>query len=124
MASLRRIAPVLPARDVVRSLEHYRRLGFTAEAYEPAGPDGPFYGFISSGGVELHLTRTPDLDAKANTSACYIYVEDADALHGAWMASGAEGRFTRPADTPYGLREFAHVDPDGNLIRVGSPLAR
>jgi hypothetical protein len=23
-------------------------------------------------------------------------------------------------DTEYGLREFAHIDPDGNLIRVGS----
>jgi len=122
MTPLRRIAPVLPVRDVTRSLEHYRRLGFTVQPYDPAGPDGPFYGFVSSGGVELHLTRTPDLDPKANTSACYIHVEDADALHGAWTASNVEGRFTQPADTPYGLREFAHVDPDGNLIRVGSPL--
>jgi hypothetical protein len=24
-------------------------------------------------------------------------------------------------DTDYGLREFALVDPSGNLIRVGSP---
>ena len=25
-----------------------------------------------------------------------------------------------PADTDYGLREFALVDPNGNLLRVGS----
>ena len=34
------------------------------------------------------------------------------ALHGA------------PVDTDYGLREFALVDPDGNLLRIGSPLRR
>jgi hypothetical protein len=28
-----------------------------------------------------------------------------------------------PGSRPYDdLREFAHVDPDGNLMRVGSPL--
>ena len=69
MTTLHRIAPVLPVRDVIRSLEHYRRLGFTVRPYEPAGPDGPFYGFVSSGGGELHLARTRDLDPKANTSA-------------------------------------------------------
>jgi hypothetical protein len=24
--------------------------------------------------------------------------------------------------TPYGMREGSHVDPDGNLIRFGSPM--
>ena len=28
----------------------------------------------------------------------------------------------RPYDTPYGMREAVHVDPDNNLIRFGSPL--
>jgi hypothetical protein len=28
----------------------------------------------------------------------------------------------RVADTPYQLREGSHVDPDGNLIRFGSPM--
>jgi hypothetical protein len=25
-------------------------------------------------------------------------------------------------DTDYGIREGGHVDPDGNLLRFGSPL--
>ena len=29
-----------------------------------------------------------------------------------------------PAETDYGLREFALVDPDGNLVRIGSPVGR
>jgi len=31
-------------------------------------------------------------------------------------------RLIAPEDTPYALREFAHVGPDGNLMRIGSPL--
>jgi hypothetical protein len=30
----------------------------------------------------------------------------------------------RPGDTPYRLREFSHVDPEGNLLRIGSPLQK
>ncbi|WJL96783.1 hypothetical protein QSU92_06325 [Microbacterium sp. ET2] len=30
-------------------------------------------------------------------------------------------RITSPTGTEYGLVEFALVDPDGNLVRVGSP---
>jgi hypothetical protein len=122
MPALKRVAPVLPVRDVRRALEHYRRLGFETEPYEEAGPDGPVYGFIGSGDVDLHLAAVPDLDAGANTSACYIYVENADALYAEWNGAGVDGRFAPPKDTPYGLREFVHWDPDGNLLRVGSPL--
>jgi hypothetical protein len=119
-----RVAPVLPVRSVSAALEHYRKLGFTGDAYgEKAGTD-PIYGFLSWGPVELHLTRVPDLDPKTTTSACYLYVEDADALYEAWRAAGVEGRFVAPTDTPYGLRELAHVDPDGNLLRAGSPLEK
>src|SRR5438874_61029 len=28
-------------------------------------------------------------------------------------------RLGPPGDTPYGLHEFGHVDPEGNLLRVG-----
>jgi hypothetical protein len=63
-----------------------------------------------------------DLDPSMTTSACYLYVSDANALYETWRAAGVGGRLQPPADTEYGLREFAHVDPDGNLLRIGSPL--
>ena len=53
----------------------------------------------------------------------YLYVADADAVHSEWERAGVDGRLTEPTDTPYGLREFAFVDTDGTLHRVGSPLA-
>ncbi len=123
ITSFRKVAPVLPVRDVVASMAHYRSLGFTARPYDQNGPDGaPFYGYVASGDVQLHLARVDDLDPATNMSACYLYVDDAAALYQSWSTSGADGRFVPPTDTDYGLREFAHVDRDGNLLRVGSPL--
>lgn len=114
-----RAVPILPVRCVPDALAHYQRLGFTTTAY--AG-DGEAYGFLRRDGIELHVTRHAALDPAENTAACYLYVEDADTLHVAWQAAEAEGRLIPPADTAYGLREFAHIDPDGNLLHVGSPL--
>jgi catechol 2,3-dioxygenase-like lactoylglutathione lyase family enzyme len=117
--------PVLPVRDVEAALDHYRRLGFEAEAYrERDGAGAAFYGFLRRGPVRLHVGRFAELDPLTNTAACYLYVDDAEALFAEWTAAGTGGRFHAPTDTAYGLREFAHVDPDGNLIRVGSPLTR
>lgn len=63
-----------------------------------------------------------ELDPKNNCSACYLKVTDASEVHAEWTRAGVEGRMSEPTDMPYGLREFIHVDPDGNLLRVGSEL--
>nr|WP_295835462.1 VOC family protein [uncultured Azospirillum sp.] len=118
-----RIAPILPVRDVRAALAHYRRLGFAVTAYDEAAAD-PVYGFLDWNGVSLHLALVPDLDPERSTVACYLYVSDADALHAAWQAAQVGGSLTAVSDTPYGLREFAHIDPDGNLLRVGAEVRR
>ena len=52
---------------------------------------------------------------------------DADAVYAEWEAIGIRrdektgSRLEPPALTDYGMREFALVDPSGNLVRVGSP---
>ncbi|WP_033257833.1 MULTISPECIES: VOC family protein [Kitasatospora] len=117
-AAFERVAPVVPVRDLATALARYRRLGFTAHPYE--GDAG--YGFAARGPVELHLTEWPDHDPLRTATALYLYVADADAVHAEWTEADPPGRLTAPADTPYGLREFAYVDPDGTLHRVGSPL--
>jgi hypothetical protein len=48
-------------------------------------------------------------------------VSDAEAVHAKWMSAGVEGRFMGPHNTPYGLREFVYTDPDGIVLKVGSP---
>lgn len=110
-----RIAPVIAVRTLDTALERYQRLGFVTELDEPAQ-----YGFVQRGSVQLHLVPAdPDHPEEAGGVA-YVYVSDADALHAEWAASGVEGRFMGPHDTPYGLREFIFTDPDGIVLRVGS----
>ena len=113
-----RIAPVVPVLDLDVALERYRRLGFEVERYT----GGPRYGFVERDSVSLHVTEWPEHDPGHTAPHVYIYVSDADALHAEWSAAGVEGRFSELHDTPYGLREFAFVDTDGTLHRVGSPL--
>jgi hypothetical protein len=119
-----RVAPVFPVRSVTSALDRFRALGFEGQAYgKDVGSDGPIYGFVSRGPVEIHLALTKNLVPDQNTSACYLYVDDANAVHAAWTKANVGGRLEAPQDTPYNLREFVHVDVDGNLLRVGSELA-
>lgn len=111
-----RSSPVLPVKDIGSAVEHYRTLGFDVRVYEGASA----YAFATRDDIELHLAQVRDLDPATNTSAYYLYVNDADALYAAWRLAGIGGRLVAPVDTEYGLREGAHVDPDGNLVRFGS----
>ena len=49
-------------------------------------------------------------------------MHDADALYAEWSRPGIGGQTLAVCLTPYQLREGAHIDPDGNLIRFGSPI--
>ena len=121
---MRRVAPVFPVRDVDAALKLYDRLGFKADPYEDSDRKGVFYGYLRWDDVELHLTRVPELDPRRTTSACYVWVDDVDALYEEWNQKRVPGRLHMPENTDYGLREFGYIDPDGNLLRVGSELAR
>ena len=115
--TLRRIAPVFVTTDLARALAHYERLGFEVEAYDGAD----YYGYACRDGIEIHLAKADELDRRTTTSCAYLWVDDAGALHDEWAAAGVDGRLHPPSPTAYGLSEGAHVDPDGNLIRFGSP---
>lgn len=120
-----RAVPILPGRDLREMLDFYGRLGF---ANLGAPPEEWGYLILGRGGVVLHVVAAPDVDPLRTAASCFVYVEDADATYAAWAALGIEpdaatgSRLEPPADTAYGMREFALVDPSGNLLRVGSPL--
>jgi catechol 2,3-dioxygenase-like lactoylglutathione lyase family enzyme len=111
---MKRIAPIFPVRDLAAALAHYRRLGFETRAYEGGG-----YGFVTLDEVEIHLGVGGELAAPA---AAYLFVEDADEMARQWRAAGADVR--GPEDTEWGQHEGVHIDPDGNVIRFGSPMKR
>ena len=112
------LASILPVADVAAALDRYSRMGFRTSPY--AGPQE--YGFADRDGVSLHLAHSTFHDPATSSVMVYLYVSDADALYQEWTAAGVDGRHHAPSDTPYGLREGAYVDPDGNLLRYGSWL--
>jgi hypothetical protein len=120
-----RAVPVMPSRDLRESLGFYEALGFENRGAPPEQWD---YLIIGRAGVELHFYAEPAVDPLTTSSGCYVFVDDAQALHDEWAplvvpdpATGS--RVVAPVDTDYRMREFAVVDRSGNLLRIGSPLA-
>jgi len=114
MATASRISPIFPVRDVRAALEFYASLGFVTRKY-----DGAEYGFAVLDDVELHLGGPPHR-AEPTPHTAYLYVDDSDELAERWRKAGADVR--APVDTPWGRHEGALIDPDGNVIRFGSPM--
>jgi len=114
----RQFSPIFPVRDMTAALAHYAALGFDTHPY--IGEDD--YGFADREGTGLHLAVDPGHDPAHSHASAYLYVRDADALYEEWTRPGIGGRARPVGPTPYGLREGAHTDPDGNLIRFGSPM--
>jgi hypothetical protein len=118
-----RAVPVLPSRDLGETLAFLQRLGFEETGTSYTVWD---YLIVSRGNIELHFFSQPDVDPLSTASGCYLRVDDADALHAEWDAIGVPtdpsngSRLMPPVDTEYRMREFALVDPSGNLYRIGS----
>ena len=113
----RQISPIFSVRDLKAALAHYAALGFRTIPYE----DGDGYGFANRDGLGLHLAVHDDHD-HAHCGSAYLYVQDADKLYEEWSRPGVGGHTHPVSPTPYKLREGSHTNPDGNLIRFGSPM--
>jgi catechol 2,3-dioxygenase-like lactoylglutathione lyase family enzyme len=120
---MQRAVPILPSRDLAETLAFLQRLGFEETGTPYAVYD---YLIVARGDAELHFFSKPDVDPLSSDFSCYLRVADADAVHAEWAAVGVPtdpatgSRLMVPRDTDYGLREFALVDPSGNLYRIGS----
>ena len=111
-----RVAPIFPVRDLLAALAYYRKLGFGVSHWHSGA-----YGFVTFDGAEIHLGVEPDLDTRVDRrSAAYLFVDDADTLASTWLAAGGDVRL--PQDTEWGKHEGVLIDPDGNVIRFGSPV--
>jgi catechol 2,3-dioxygenase-like lactoylglutathione lyase family enzyme len=103
--------PILPSADLDRTSAYYRTFGMEEVArYE---------GYLLMGfrGVELHFISRDSTDA----GEAFILVPDAGRLWKQLKSQGAAG-LGPVEDRSHGLREFVVTDPDGNRIRVGSPI--
>jgi catechol 2,3-dioxygenase-like lactoylglutathione lyase family enzyme len=110
------VEPIFVVSDVPRAVAHYEQLGFSTSHHD----DG--YAFAHRNGLTIHLAG-PGVDPeRVGRGSIYMHVNDADHLADEWRMTGAE--VTGPEDLDWGKREGRHADPDGNLIRFGSPLRR
>jgi len=125
--------PVLPVRDVARAAAFYRdRLGFRAAHVD----DG--YGIVARDDVEIHLWAARDETWRqrpdrplltgaetflAGTASARIHSDGIDALYDEMRGAGAVHPNGPLSDKPYGLREFAVLDLDGNLVTFFTPIA-
>jgi catechol 2,3-dioxygenase-like lactoylglutathione lyase family enzyme len=111
--------PLLPSRSIAKTVEFYRALGFDGGAHEA----DPGYAILRRGPVELHFFNHPELVPAQSAFGCYIRVGDVETIHQAFSTASlpAKGipRIDPLATKPWGMREFAVVDPDGNLLRIG-----
>jgi catechol 2,3-dioxygenase-like lactoylglutathione lyase family enzyme len=131
MAKLGRTIPALPARDVAASVAFYNeRLGF-----ETLHHDGGFAVLMRDDAI-VHLwessdeswrTREDTLERPictgaesflSGTASCRIEVEGIDELFNELRQADVLHPLSREGvdDTDFGTREFATLDPDGNLV--------
>src|SRR5688572_32273967 len=117
-----RAIPQLPSRSVSASVAFYRQLGFEGEVHAHGD-----YAIVTRGTLELHFFTHAELDPANSAACCYLRVANVDEVHRAFSAVGLPARGIPRCDPlgikPWGMKEFAIVDPDGNLLRIGQPLS-
>jgi hypothetical protein len=117
MATLQSAAPIFPTADPERMRDHYETLGFEVQLH------GGGYATAARDAVRIHFRHVPpDGDELLAPGAAYFAADDADALHAEWRRAGV-GETTDLFDPGFGVWEAAHTDPDGNLLRFGSPIS-
>lgn len=113
--------PILPSRSLSDTLAFFRRLGFEGEIHSHGD-----YAIIRRGTVELHFFTHRDLIPAESSAMCYIRVSDAEGMYRAFARAELPRRgiprMDALEDKPWGMREFAIVDSDGNLLRIGQTL--
>jgi len=116
--------PTLPCRSITETIKFYRQLGFEGGAHAFNSD----YAVLHRGSIELHFFTHKELIPAVSSAGCYIRVQDVDRIYQVCAVNhlpvSGIPRMDRLEDKPWGLREFAIVDLDGNLIRIGQIISR
>lgn len=132
--ALKAAVPVLPVADIDRAVAFWReRLGFNV-GHADAG-----YAILERDMIEVHLWAATDSTWKerpdkpiitgaetflAGTASARVHVDGIEDLFREMQAASVLHPAGALSDKPYGLREFAVLDLDGNLITFFSHLHR
>lgn len=113
------LTPVLHVTDLEAAIAFFTTvLGFSEEfRYQD------IYAGVTLGKVTFHLAKgSGPFERPIGGANVYIYLEkpqDVDAYYAEILAKGARVA-APPHDYPYGMRDFAAFDSDGNVITFGA----
>lgn len=114
--------PILPCRSVESTKAFYGQFGFDGKIW--GAPH--FYATLRRDTVEIHFFTHADLDPAESSAGCYIRVQNVDCIYQTFakanLPKAGIPRMDDLENKPWGMREFAIVDPDGNLIRIGQTI--
>ena len=121
--------PIFPSSDFDRTAAFYGRIEFTE-----ANRFGEDYLIVEhDAGIELHFFPA-STKPRTNDHGAYVRfgsTDQLDEIYSRWLGltntpafarvAGKIGKLHAPVDTDYAMREFALLDADGNLLRLGAP---
>lgn len=109
--------PVLASLNTKKTVEFYKtKLGFNKIGYLDDN-----YAVIARDNFVVHFWKCDDKIHPENTS-CYVDVEDIDILYEELKTFGVIHPNGTLKNHPYGMREFAILDLDGNMIKFGQEI--
>jgi catechol 2,3-dioxygenase-like lactoylglutathione lyase family enzyme len=112
-----RVFPQLRMTNWDRTRKFYvDGLGFMVDWEHRFEPGFPVFAQLTRDGLSLFLTEHAG-DCQVG-GAAYFVVDDVESLHLEISQRGI--KVNAPSNTPWGTREMALVDPDGNRLRFSS----
>ncbi|AYF26719.1 bleomycin resistance family protein [Micromonospora tulbaghiae] len=105
------VIPILRVEDAAAAVAWYGRLGFAKQWEHRFEPGLPAFVEVARGGVRLFLSEHKG-DARPDTLV-YVRVRDVEVI--------AAEFDVQAKDAPW-AREIELRDPDGNRLRIGTPM--
>ncbi len=117
---LESMSPILPARNIAVSEAFYARLGFFTIYRDNT------YLLMERENAEVHFFLHEKHKPEASDHGAYLRPSDIEALSAEFtklnLPRTGIPRFEPAELKPWGMKELAIVDPDGNLIRAGQEI--
>ncbi|MEE4195439.1 MAG: GNAT family N-acetyltransferase [Anaerolineae bacterium] len=122
---IHKLEPVLLVRDIKAAIQFYTEaLGFELDfTYgEPLDYAAVSWGEWSGATVTIQLSQAlPEWNTLPNVQLFFFTDSRIDELFRAFSENGVEV-VSKPANHPWGMREFAIRDPEGSLLRFGTHI--
>jgi uncharacterized glyoxalase superfamily protein PhnB len=109
----RALIPIFYVADVDAAESYYIEILQFTRAFRY----GTYVG-LRLGPCELHITDPGEPRQIPGTGSAYLICGEVDEYFGALRKAGASLK-SEPQDRPYGMKDFAVFDPDGNQLTFG-----